>query len=139
MEVLQIGIPKWNITELSGYEPITTFWQDFSIADKLGINDIEETYECIKSEWKDDFKYWTELCLVLNHKIWQWYERDNQKAVLYDKLWREADEMTSEWSDEKTGILFSSNRLKPLMGKCKKFPHFKPLQDDYPKTNTESN
>ena len=32
MEVLQIGIPKWNITELSGYEPITTFWQDFSIA-----------------------------------------------------------------------------------------------------------
>ena len=74
MEVLQIGIPKWNITELSGYEPITTFWQDFSIADKLGINDIEETYECIKSEWKDDFKYWTELCLVLNHKIWQWYE-----------------------------------------------------------------
>ena len=55
MEVLLIGIPKWNITELSGYEPITTFWQDFSIADKLGINDIEETYECIKSEWKDDF------------------------------------------------------------------------------------
>lgn len=54
MEVLLIGIPKWNITELSGYEPITTFWQDFSIADKLGINDIEETYECIKSEWKDD-------------------------------------------------------------------------------------
>ena len=52
MEVLLIGIPKWNITELSGYEPITTFWQDFSIADKLGINDIEETYECIKSEWK---------------------------------------------------------------------------------------
>ncbi len=25
MEVLLIGIPKWNITELSGYEPITTF------------------------------------------------------------------------------------------------------------------
>lgn len=63
-------------------------------------------YECIKSEWKDDFKYWTELCLVLNHKIWQWYERDNQKAVLYDKLWREADEMTSEWSDEKQEYYF---------------------------------
>ena len=106
MEVLLIGIPKWNITELSGYEPITTFWQDFSNADKLGINDIEETYECIKSEWKDDFKYWTELCLVLNHKIWQWYERDNQKAVLYDKLWSEADEMTSEWSDEKQEYYF---------------------------------
>lgn len=48
----------------------------------------------------------TELCLVLNHKIWQWYERDNQKAVLYDKLWREADEMTSEWSDEKQEYYF---------------------------------
>lgn len=29
-----------------------------------------------------------------------------QKAVLYDKLWREADEMTSEWSDEKQEYYF---------------------------------
>lgn len=38
MQALQIAIPRWNITELNGYEPITTFWQDFSIADKFGNN-----------------------------------------------------------------------------------------------------
>ena len=95
MKALQIAIPRWNITELNGYEPITTFWQDFSIADKFGDKAIA-----------DNYKYWTELCLVLNHKIWQWHERDNQRAILYDKLWREADEMTSEWSDEKQEYYF---------------------------------
>ena len=74
MQALQIAIPRWNITELNGYEPITTFWQDFSI--------------------------------VLNHKIWQWHERDNQRAILYDKLWREADAMTAEWSDEEQEYYF---------------------------------
>jgi len=42
MQALQIAIPRWNITELNGYEPITTFWQDFSIADKFGNNAIAD-------------------------------------------------------------------------------------------------
>lgn len=63
MQALQIAIPRWNITELNGYEPITTFWQDFSIADKFGNNAIADTYRRAKSEWKDNYKYWTELCL----------------------------------------------------------------------------
>lgn len=120
MGALQITIPKWNITEFSGYEPITTFWQDFSIADKFGNNAIADTYRRAKSEWKDNYKYWTELCLVLNHKIWQWHERDNQRAILYDKLWREADAMTAEWSDEEQ-------------------EYSKTKEYDYPRTDTESN
>ena len=40
MQTLQITIPQWNITELNGYEPMTTFWQDFSIADKFGNTSI---------------------------------------------------------------------------------------------------
>ena len=77
-----------------------------SIADKFGNNAIADTYRRAKSEWKDNYKYWTELCLVLNHKIWQWHERDNQRAILYDKLWREADAMTAEWSDEEQEYYF---------------------------------
>lgn len=106
MQALQIAIPRWNITELNGYEPITTFWQDFSIADKFGDKAIADTYRRAKSEWKDNYKYWTELCLVLNHKIWQWHERDNPRAILYDKLWREADAMTAEWPDEEQEYYF---------------------------------
>lgn len=36
MEILKIVIPKWNIAEITGYDPMTTFWQDFSMADKFG-------------------------------------------------------------------------------------------------------
>ena len=91
MGTLQIAIPKWNITEFSGYEPITTFWQDFSIADKFGNRAIEDTYNRAKSEWKDNYKYWTELCLVLNHKIWQHHKSHPEVAALYNDLWKQAD------------------------------------------------
>ena len=75
-----------------GYDPMTTFWEDFSIADKYGIAGVKGTYKRAFSEWKDDYKFFTELTLVLNHKIWQHYEGDRELAALYDRLWREADE-----------------------------------------------
>lgn len=71
---------------------ITTFWEDFSIADKYGIAGVKDTYKRAFSEWKDDYKFFTELTLVLNHKIWQHYESNRELAALYDRLWREADE-----------------------------------------------
>lgn len=52
--------------------------------DKYGYN--------ITNEWKDDYKFFTELTLVLNHKIWQHYKSNRELAALYDRLWREADE-----------------------------------------------
>ena len=36
-------IEDWSIEELTGYQPITTFYTDFSIVDKFGINAIKET------------------------------------------------------------------------------------------------
>jgi hypothetical protein len=76
----------------NGYDPITTFWEDFSIADKYGIAGVKDTYRRAFSEWKDDYKFFTELTLVLNHKIWQHYKSNRELAALYDRLWREADE-----------------------------------------------
>ena len=78
-----------NIKELTGYEPMTTFYEDFSIADKFGIEAIVDTYENAFNSWKHDYKYITELVLVLNWKIWRWYETSDMYARLYDKLWRE--------------------------------------------------
>lgn len=54
----------------NGYDLITTFWGDFSIADKYGIAGVKDTYKRAFNEWKDDYKFFTELTLVLNHKIW---------------------------------------------------------------------
>lgn len=41
MEALQISIPVWNITELNGYEPITTFWQDFRLLTNSGLQPLK--------------------------------------------------------------------------------------------------
>lgn len=109
---IKIVIPKWNIAEITGYDPMTTFWQDFSMADKFGNEAIADTYRKVKAEWKDNYKHWTELCLVLNHKIWQWHERDNQKATLYDR----------RMARRAAGVLLSNNGLKQSVGRCEVSP-----------------
>lgn len=81
--------------EQIGYKPLTTLWEDFSIADRfVGVekSPIEDTYKRALDFCKMDYKYMTELVLVLNHKIWQWYERDAMYSMLYDTLWRMAEE-----------------------------------------------
>lgn len=83
---------KWNITELNGYEPMTTFWEDFSTADEFGNSAIRDTFDRAFEEWKTNYKYLTELALVLNHKIWQWFGKDQDKATLYNEIWSRADQ-----------------------------------------------
>lgn len=82
---------NWNIEELNGYKPITTFWSDFSIAEKFGVEGIIDTFDRAFEEWKSDYKYLTELVMVLNHKIWYWYDKDDEIAKLYNELWEKAD------------------------------------------------
>lgn len=79
--------PRWNIEEFSGYKPITTFWDDFSIAEPFGKSAVLDTYETAMREWSSDYKYLTELVMVLNHKIWQHYEQNEQIARVYNDLW----------------------------------------------------
>lgn len=84
-------IKDWNIEELTGYKPITTFYQDFSIADMFGINTIKDTYKRAFNEWKDNYKYLTELVMVLNWKIYEHYEKNDDYAKLYNFLWERTD------------------------------------------------
>lgn len=104
METIRINLHAWNIEQITGYKPITTFWQDFSIADKFGIEAVKDTYKRAFSEWKDNYKYITELSLVLNHKGWQHYDRDcgdaNELSQLYFSLWEELDSWCAENLDE---------------------------------------
>lgn len=82
---------------INGYETMTTFWNDFEIADRFGINAIKDTYKRAFNEWKDNYKYLTELVMVLNWKIWQHYENENEEvAKVYDELWRKADNYACE-------------------------------------------
>lgn len=87
-----MNIKNWNIEEMTGYKPITTFYQDFSIADNFGINAIKDTFKRAFNEWKDDYKFLTELVMVLNWKIFEHYESNEPVARVYDLLWKQADE-----------------------------------------------
>ena len=73
---------------VNGHEMKTTFWQDFTIADAFGIDAILDTYNRAFNEWKDNVVYVTELSLVLNWKIWQWYTKNEAVAKVYGELWQ---------------------------------------------------
>jgi hypothetical protein len=74
------------------YELKTTFYSDFSIADRFGIRAVKDTYKRAFNEWKHNYVYLTELVMVLNWKIWEHYEKNTELAKLYNNLWQEADE-----------------------------------------------
>ena len=74
-----------------GIEELTTFWDDFTIADKFGLDAIRDTYNRGFKYAKTNYKYLTEFVMVLNHKIWQHYEHNNELAELYNELWEKAD------------------------------------------------
>lgn len=86
-------ISMWNIEAMTGYVPKTTFWMDFSIADKFGKGAVMDTYQRAFEGWKNDPVYLTELVMVLNWKLWEHHDAGNTTlAETYDKLWSEADE-----------------------------------------------
>lgn len=77
---------------VNGYETFTSFWNDFTIAEMFGINAIKDTYEVAFKEWRTNYKYLTELVMILNWKIWQHYENGNHNlAEVYNELWEKAD------------------------------------------------
>ena len=93
--LISISLPKWSITELVGYQPLTTAWQDFHIAVQYGGNStaakvqaIKETYASLKKEFAHNYKHCAELYLVLNHLIWHFYEKGQEAlASVFNDLW----------------------------------------------------
>lgn len=73
------------------YNYKTTLWQDFTIAEMFGESAIRDTYERVFNEWKSNTEYITELVMVLNHKIWAWYQSNEELAKVYNELWKKAD------------------------------------------------
>ena len=86
-------IKDWKIEELTGYSPLTTYYSDFSIADAFGEGAIRDTYKRAMRDWKDNYKYLTEIVMVLNWKLWQHYDEGNEKYQdIYNELYEEARE-----------------------------------------------
>lgn len=52
------------------YQFQTTFWMDFTISDRFGIDAVKDTFNRSFRDWKTDHIYLTELTLVMNWKCW---------------------------------------------------------------------
>lgn len=89
---------KEFMKEECGYDTISTFWEDFSIAEPYGESAVIDTFDRAFNEWKHDYMMLTELVMVLNHKLWQFGEDnpDNPYALLYNDLWTKADTYAME-------------------------------------------
>lgn len=100
------ALAKYNETPpfvALGYEPKTTFWGDFGVADVVGgASGIKDTFKRAFRNYKDDKEYATELAMVLNHKCWEWYDKDEDIARLYNRLYEQIDTyITDNWTGEK--------------------------------------
>lgn len=100
-----LSIPEWPLIKMTGYKPKTTFWEDFSIADVFGVKEVEDTFNRVFKEWKDDTVYGTELAMVINWKQFQFAEdgiAKSEMCKLYCKLWEKIDSyICNNWGDEK--------------------------------------
>ncbi len=86
-----------------GYQFKTTYWNDFSIADKFGVDAVKDTYRKVLPQARINAMDFAELVCVLNWKIWEHYENHNESlASTYNVLWDEADRMidTKNFSKE---------------------------------------
>lgn len=90
-------IKYWNIEELTGYKPITTFHFDFSFAEHYGYDMVKDTFDYNFETAKNmGYKWLTEFVMVLNWKVWEHSNTNSTLAKLYDKLLIQADEYASE-------------------------------------------
>lgn len=87
-------VRTWNIEAITGYTPKTTFYDDFSIADRFGIAAVKDTYKRgLKTAKFCGYEYLTEFVMALNWKIWEHYGHNNALAEVYNDLWEKADEI----------------------------------------------
>ena len=85
-------IKTWSIEAITGYKPITTFYEDFSIADRFGADAIKDTFNRALKGWKHNHKYLTELAMAMSWKVNEHYCAGNMKyAELYQDLYEKID------------------------------------------------
>lgn len=88
----------------SDYKRITTFASDFAIAECYGDDSIKDTYRRASKEWIEDYKFFTELALVLNWYCWFWYDNGEPglSALYSDLFYKSKDTFYKAWGDKKT-------------------------------------
>lgn len=98
----------------TGYEMFTTFWDDFAIAERMGItvqdgkyvptniergiSAIRDTYNRAFNEWKTEYKYLTEFIMVLNWKSWRFSSAPVADIPEYCELYSDLYYKARDWA-----------------------------------------
>lgn len=90
------NVKRFDSESFCGYTQITTFFEDFGIAEPFGKSAILDTYKRGLEYAKTDYKVLTEFVMVLNWKIWEHYENNEALARIYNELWEKADNYAIE-------------------------------------------
>lgn len=85
---------KENLSYMTSFTPSYTFYSDFSIAEFCEVymhdaNAVIDTYKRVKESWGKDIKAITEVCMVLNHKIWSFYDGVDSSYLKCSEEWRQ--------------------------------------------------
>lgn len=97
------------------YKRLTTFAHDFALAECFGDDAILDTCKRAVREWIGNYKYVTELIMVLNWLCWFWYDcdqKDVELSSLYAELYYAARDAFDEHYDEKEGDTDEERRRK---------------------------
>lgn len=77
-----------------GYETFTTFYGDLTIAELVsGIKGVKDTFKSVVKSWLNNYKYFTEFVMALNHKSWEHANSDPLLAQTYADLYYQADDL----------------------------------------------
>ena len=95
-------------TKINGYQMTTTFWEDFSIAERFGIKAIKDTFRRAVKEWEDDPTYMAEVAIVTNTKCWMWYQQGKEAlSRLYSDLYYKVRDIVYDDNKERPKDYYS--------------------------------
>lgn len=103
-----------QMESMTGYTMFTTFWDDFAIAERMGIMvkngqyvrtdvnrgivAIEDTFNRAFKEWKTNYKYLTELVMVLSWKCLRFRAVPVADIEEYAELYAKLSDQARHWA-----------------------------------------
>lgn len=60
---------QWRLAEITGYQPVTDYWDRFGESEELGVSGVFECYTELLDESKGNCRKITELATVTSHKV----------------------------------------------------------------------
>ena len=80
----------------------TDSWYRFNTAEMEGAKGIKRCAKNLFEEWKDDKRKVTDLVMCINHKSWDWNDRNNTPLMeLYADLYYEYYDKALNYFEEK--------------------------------------